>query len=76
MPRRRFSQGAVSALKDILENLDVNDGARDEEKDGRAMVDPEEFSSLSREEQLKVAFVDNLSIPHLLLSDSGAEVLG
>ena len=48
----------MSALKDILENLDVNDGARGEEKDGRAMVDPEEFSSLSREEQLKVSILD------------------
>ena len=57
MPRRRFSQGAVSALKDILENLDVNDGERGEGKEGRAMVDPEEFSSLSREEQLKVSIL-------------------
>ena len=64
MPRRRFSQGAVSALKDILENLDVNDGARNEGKDGRAMVDPEEFSSLSREEQLKVSILDYLGKAH------------
>ena len=54
MPRRRFSQGAVSALKDILENLEVEgDGEGKKEKE---MVDPEEFSSLSREEQLKVVF--------------------
>ena len=64
MPRRRFSQGAVSALKDILENLDVNNGERDEEKEGRVMVDPEEFSSLSREEQLKVSILDYLDIAH------------
>ena len=64
MPRRRFSQGAVSALKDILENLDVNDGERGEGKEGRAMVDPEEFSSLSREEQLKVSILDYLDIAH------------
>ena len=54
----------MSALKDILENLDVNDGARDEEKEGRAMVDPEEFSSLSREEQLKVSILDYLGKAH------------
>ena len=54
----------MSALKDILENLDVNNGARDEERDGRAMVDPEEFSSLSREEQLKVSILDYLGIAH------------
>ena len=79
MPRRRFSQGAVSALKDILENLDVNDGERGEEKDERAMVDPEEFSSLSREEQLKVSILDYLDQAHwlsCLLSDFRAEVLG
>ena len=55
MPRRRFSQGAVSVLKDILENLEVKDGEeKEEEKD---TIDPEEFSSLSREEQLKVVFI-------------------
>ena len=56
MPRRRFSQGAVSALKDILENLEVRDGEGKEEE--REMIDPEEFSSLSREEQLKVVVED------------------
>ena len=50
----------MSALKDILENFDVNNGERDEEKEGRVMVDPEEFSSLSREEQLKVSILDYL----------------
>ena len=54
MPRRRFSQGAVSALKDILENLEMRDGEEKEEEKG--MIDPEEFASLSREEQLKVVF--------------------
>ena len=54
MPRRRFSQGAVSALKDILENLEAGDGEGKEEEKG--MIDPEEFASLSREEQLKVVF--------------------
>lgn len=52
MPRRRFSQGAVSALKDLLENLDVKEGVGKEEE--KETIDPEEFSSLSREEQLKV----------------------
>ena len=54
MPRRRFSQGAVSALKDILENLEAGEGEGKEEEKG--MIDPEEFASLSREEQLKVVF--------------------
>ena len=52
MPRRRFSQGAVSALKDILETMEVKEGEGKEEEKGT--IDPEEFSSLSREEQLKV----------------------
>ena len=56
MPRRRFSQGAVSVLKDILENLEVKDG--DEKEEEKDTIDPEEFSSLSREEQLKVVFID------------------
>ena len=56
MPRRRFSQGAVSALKDLLENLEVKDGVGKEEEKGT--IDPEEFASLSREEQLKVVFED------------------
>ena len=75
MPRRRFSQGAVSALKDILENLEVRDGEGKEEE--REMIDPEEFSSLSREEQLKVVFED-LKQKNImgLLSDFRAEVLG
>ena len=57
MPRRRFSQGAVSALKDILENLEAGEGEGKEEEKG--MIDPEEFASLSREEQLKVV-LENL----------------
>ena len=75
MPRRRFSQGAVSALKDILENLEVRDGEGKEEE--RELIDPEEFSSLSREEQLKVVFED-LKQKNImgLLSDFRAEVLG
>ena len=56
MPRRRFSQGAVSALKDLLENLEIKDG--EGKKEEKEMIDPEEFSSLSREEQLKVVFED------------------
>ena len=52
MPRRRFSQGAVSALKDILETMEAKEGEGKEEEKGT--IDPEEFSSLSREEQLKV----------------------
>ena len=56
MPRRRFSQGAVSALKDLLENLEIKD--REGKKEEKEMIDPEEFSSLSREEQLKVVFED------------------
>ena len=46
----------MSALKDILENLEVKDGeGKGEETE---MIDPEEFSSLSREEQLKVELED------------------
>ena len=51
MPRRRFSQGAVSALQDILENLEDTNNTTE----GEEAMDPEEFSKLSREEQLKVA---------------------
>ena len=53
MPRRRFSQGAVSALQDILENLEETNNTTEEEE----AMDPEEFSKLSREEQLKVAAI-------------------
>ena len=56
MPRRRFSQGAVSALKDILENLEVGGDEEGKREKENGMIDPEEFSSLSREEQLKVVF--------------------
>ena len=74
MPRRRFSQGAVSVLKDILENLEVKDGEeKEEEKD---TIDPEEFSSLSREEQLKVVFIDISKNLISLLLDFRAKVLG
>ena len=53
MPRRRFSQGAVSALKEVLANIDENDleNADDDEIDN---VDPEDFAQLTREEQLKI----------------------
>ena len=74
MPRRRFSQGSVSVLKDILENLEVKDGEeKEEEKD---TIDPEEFSSLSREEQLKVVFIDISKNLISLLLDFRAKVLG
>ena len=74
MPRRRFSQGAVSVLKDILENLEVKDGEeKEEEKD---TIDPEEFSALSREEQLKVVFIDISKNLISLLLDFRAKVLG
>ena len=56
MPRRRFSQGAVSALKDILGNLEVGGDEEGKREKENGMIDPEEFSSLSREEQLKVVF--------------------
>ena len=61
MPRRRFSQGAVSALKDLLENLEVKDGEGGKEEE-KGTIDPEEFASLSREEQLKVVLEDNTEI--------------
>ena len=53
MPRRRFSQGAVSALKQVLESVDENDTTNGDEKHKEG-VDPEDFSQLSREEQLRI----------------------
>ena len=53
MPRRRFSQGAVSALKEVLDNLEGN-STKNVENDQMNNVDPEDFSQLSREEQLKI----------------------
>ena len=50
MPRRRFSQGAVGALKDILGALEEAGQEKVEEEP----MDPEVFALLSREEQLKV----------------------
>ena len=58
---------APSAPIEQLEDIDsrlLEKLALLEEKEGRAMVDPEEFSSLSREEQLKVSILDYLGRAH------------
>ena len=53
MPRRRFSQGAVSSLKEVLESIDENNAENVHQEQGDD-VDPEDFAQLSREEQLKI----------------------
>ena len=53
MPRRRFSQGAVSALKEVLNDME-NDGRNVADVPPEEDIDTDDFAELSREEQLKI----------------------